>query len=45
MVMVMEFLPGGDLVNLMSTYDIPEKWARFYAAEVVLALDTIHTLG
>ncbi|XP_051553979.1 rho-associated protein kinase 1-like isoform X1 [Myxocyprinus asiaticus] len=43
--MVMEYMPGGDLVNLMSNYDVPEKWARFYAAEVVLALDGIHSMG
>ncbi|XP_036405716.1 rho-associated protein kinase 2-like [Megalops cyprinoides] len=43
--MVMEYMPGGDLVTLISTYDIPEKWARFYTAEVVLALDAIHSLG
>ncbi|XP_009283922.1 PREDICTED: rho-associated protein kinase 1 isoform X2 [Aptenodytes forsteri] len=43
--MVMEYMPGGDLVNLMSNYDVPEKWARFYTAEVVLALDAIHSMG
>uniref|UniRef100_A0A8C8JLK4 non-specific serine/threonine protein kinase n=1 Tax=Oncorhynchus tshawytscha TaxID=74940 RepID=A0A8C8JLK4_ONCTS len=43
--MVMEYMPGGDLVNLTSTYDVPEKWARFYTAEVVMALDAIHSLG
>ncbi|XP_030627753.1 rho-associated protein kinase 2 [Chanos chanos] len=43
--MVMEYMPGGDLVNLTSTYDVPEKWARFYTAEVVLALDAIHSMG
>ncbi|XP_044025873.1 rho-associated protein kinase 2-like isoform X4 [Siniperca chuatsi] len=43
--MVMEFMPGGDLVTLTMNYDIPEKWARFYTAEVVLALNAIHSLG
>ncbi|XP_054283901.1 rho-associated protein kinase 2 isoform X2 [Macrosteles quadrilineatus] len=43
--MVMDYMPGGDLVNLMSNYDVPEKWAKFYCAEVVLALDAIHTMG
>ncbi|KAF2362380.1 Rho binding domain [Trinorchestia longiramus] len=43
--MVMDYMPGGDLVNLMSTYEVPEKWARFYCAEVVLALQAIHSLG
>jgi len=43
--MIMDYMPGGDLVNLMSNYDIPEKWAKFYIAEVVLALDGIHSMG
>lgn len=43
--MVMDYMAGGDLVNLMSNYDIPEKWAKFYGAEVVLALDAIHRMG
>uniref|UniRef100_A0A8D3B6A3 Rho-associated protein kinase 2 n=1 Tax=Scophthalmus maximus TaxID=52904 RepID=A0A8D3B6A3_SCOMX len=43
--MVMEFMPGGDLVTLTMNYDIPEKWACFYTAEVVLALNTIHSMG
>ena len=43
--MVMDYMPGGDLVNLMGNYDVPEKWAKFYCAEVVLALDAIHSMG
>jgi len=43
--MVMDYMPGGDLVNLMSNYEVPEKWARFYCAEVVLAPDAIHSMG
>ncbi|XP_069126944.1 rho-associated protein kinase 2-like isoform X2 [Argopecten irradians] len=43
--MVMDYMPGGDLVNLMSNYDVPEKWAKFYCAEVVLALNAIHSMG
>ncbi|XP_034235222.1 rho-associated protein kinase 2 isoform X1 [Thrips palmi] len=43
--MVMDYMPGGDLVNLMSNYVVPEKWAKFYCAEVVLALDAIHSMG
>lgn len=43
--MLMDYMPGGDLVNLMSNYDVPEKWAKFYCAEVVLAVDTIHSMG
>lgn len=43
--MVMDYMPGGDLVNLMSNYDVPEKWAKFYCAEMVLALNAIHSMG
>ncbi|XP_071225630.1 rho-associated protein kinase 2-like isoform X4 [Salvelinus alpinus] len=43
--MVMEYMPGGDLVTLTMNYDMPEKWVRFYTAEVVLALDAIHYMG
>lgn len=32
-------------MNLMSNYDVPEKWAKFYCAEVVLALEAIHNMG
>ena len=32
-------------MNLMSNYDVPEEWARFYTAEVVLALEAIHAMG
>ncbi|XP_037936362.1 rho-associated protein kinase 1 isoform X2 [Teleopsis dalmanni] len=43
--MVMDYMPGGDIVSLMEQYDIPEKWSIFYTMEVVLALDTIHNMG
>uniref|UniRef100_A0A8R1HVM1 non-specific serine/threonine protein kinase n=1 Tax=Caenorhabditis japonica TaxID=281687 RepID=A0A8R1HVM1_CAEJA len=43
--MVMEWMPGGDLVNLMTSYDVPEKWTRFYTAEIVEALSALHSLG
>lgn len=43
--MVMEFMPGGDLVNLMSNEECPEDWARFFVAEMVLALDALHSRG
>lgn len=41
----MEFMAGGDLVTLTMNYDMPEEWACFYTAEVVLALDAIHSMG
>ena len=43
--MLMDYMPGGDMVNLTSNYEIPEKWAKFYTMEVVLALDVIHRMG
>ena len=43
--MVMDYMPGGDFVNFLSNYDIPEDWACFYIAEVVLAVDAIHQMG
>jgi serine/threonine protein kinase len=43
--MIMDYMPGGDIVGLMALYEIPEKWAIFYTMEVVLALDTIHKMG
>ncbi|KAK0424176.1 hypothetical protein QR680_008529 [Steinernema hermaphroditum] len=43
--MVMEYMPGGDLVTLISNYDINEQWAAFYIAELILAVDVIHAVG
>ena len=43
--MVMDYMPGGDLVALMSTHDVCESWAQFYTAEVVIGLDAIHQMG
>ena len=41
--LVMEFCPGGDLMNLFIEKDIlPEKDAKFYMAELVLAIESIH---
>lgn len=28
----------------MQCYDISEKWARFYTAELVMALDVLHKM-
>ena len=41
----MEFMPGGDMVSFFDKYDVPENWARFYTAEVVMALEAIHSMG
>lgn len=44
--MVMEYMPGGDLGSLDPDQEgIPEDQARFYAAELVLALDELHRMG
>uniref|UniRef100_A0AC35FD95 Protein kinase domain-containing protein n=1 Tax=Panagrolaimus sp. PS1159 TaxID=55785 RepID=A0AC35FD95_9BILA len=43
--MVMEYMPGGDVANLMLNYEIDEEWARFYVAELILALDALHSMG
>lgn len=33
------------MVSLMGRFEIPEVWARFYCAELTLALDSIHQMG
>ncbi|KAK9750226.1 hypothetical protein RND81_02G181100 [Saponaria officinalis] len=46
--LVMEFCPGGDLHSLRQTRPhkcFPEHAARFYVAEVLLALEYLHMLG
>jgi protein-serine/threonine kinase len=44
--LIMEFLPGGDLMSLLIKYDtFSEDVTRFYMAECVLALESIHKLG
>ena len=41
----MEFLPGGDLMSLLMARDIlPEQEAKFYAAEIVMAIESVHKL-
>ena len=44
--LLMEFLPGGDLMTMLIKYDtFTEDVTRFYIAECVLALEAIHKLG
>ena len=44
--LVMQYYAGGDLLSLISKNEvITEEWARFYAAEIILAVDSIHQLG
>ena len=43
--LVMEYLQGGDLMNILIKKDIlTEEEARFYVAEIVLAIESIHKL-
>lgn len=43
----MEFHPGGDLLSLLGRRDgtMSEDEARFYLAELILALHTLHSMG
>ena len=42
----MDYYCGGDLLTLLSKFDrLPEDMARFYLAETVLAIDSLHKLG
>ncbi|KAI0988780.1 hypothetical protein GJ496_007251 [Pomphorhynchus laevis] len=43
--MVMEYVPGGDLVNLLSREDLNEQATKFYCAEIVLAIEAVHNMG
>ena len=44
--LVMEYLPGGDLMGLLIARDIfTEEDAKFYICEMILAIDSIHELN
>ncbi|TDL17095.1 kinase-like protein [Rickenella mellea] len=44
--LIMEFLPGGDLMTMLIKHDIfPERVTQFYMAECVLAIEAVHDLG
>ncbi|KAI0265200.1 AGC/NDR protein kinase [Gloeopeniophorella convolvens] len=44
--LIMEFLPGGDLMTMLIKYDtFSEDVTRFYMAECVLAIEAVHSLG
>ncbi|XP_013411318.1 citron Rho-interacting kinase [Lingula anatina] len=45
--LIMEFHPGGDLLSLLGRYDdvFEESMTRFYLAEMVLAIHSLHTMG
>ena len=43
----MDYYIGGDLLTLLSRYDdrLDEQMARFYFAELALAIDCVHSIG
>jgi serine/threonine kinase 38 len=44
--LIMEYLPGGDIMTLLIRKDIlTEHETRFYIAETILALEQIHSKG
>uniref|UniRef100_A0A673LCU6 non-specific serine/threonine protein kinase n=1 Tax=Sinocyclocheilus rhinocerous TaxID=307959 RepID=A0A673LCU6_9TELE len=45
--LVMEFLPGGDLMALINRYEdqLDESMAQFYLAELVQAIHSVHQMG
>jgi len=44
--LVMEYLPGGDLMTILMKYDIlTEEATRFYIAETALAIWSVHQLN
>ncbi|KAK8760017.1 hypothetical protein V5799_028716, partial [Amblyomma americanum] len=44
--LVMDYYCGGDLLTLLSKFEdkLPEEMARFYITEMILAIDSIHSL-
>ncbi|XP_067847869.1 serine/threonine-protein kinase MRCK beta isoform X2 [Heptranchias perlo] len=44
--LVMDYYVGGDLLTLLSKFEdrLPEEMSKFYIAEMVLAIDSIHQL-
>jgi serine/threonine protein kinase len=43
--LIMEFLPGGDLMTMLIKYDtFSEDVTRFYIAECILAIEAVHQL-
>ncbi|CAK8679342.1 unnamed protein product [Clavelina lepadiformis] len=44
--LIMEFLPGGDMMTLLMNKDtLTEEQTQFYMAESILAINSIHELG
>lgn len=45
--LIMDYYIGGDLLTLFSKYDdcLPEEMSRFYSAQIIMALSTLHDMG
>ena len=45
--LIMDYYVGGDMLTLLSKFDIklPESLTKFYVAEIILAIDSVHKLG
>ncbi len=44
--LLMDFVPGGDLMTWLKVYEVfSEDVARFYMAELVMAVEAVHRLG
>lgn len=44
--LVMEYLSGGDLMNLLIQMDVfPEEQTKFYTAELLLSIESVHNLN
>ncbi|CAI9178740.1 unnamed protein product [Rangifer tarandus platyrhynchus] len=43
---VMDYIPGGDMMSLLIRMEVfPEHLARFYIAELTLAVESVHRMG
>lgn len=43
---VMDYIPGGDMMSLLIRMEVfPEHLARFYVAELTLAIESVHKMG
>ncbi|XP_006832026.1 PREDICTED: serine/threonine-protein kinase LATS2 [Chrysochloris asiatica] len=43
---VMDYIPGGDMMSLLIRMEVfPEPLARFYIAELTLAIESVHKMG
>ena len=45
---ILQYCPGGELYRMIKRQPngrIPEEWARFYAAEILIAVEYLHFMG